>query len=600
MSRYGSFWVDTADDTQKLFDRNLTARILEFTAGLGGWLWLAILSAPVVSAIQLARPYLLKLAVDDAILPGNVEALIVYAAMFMGALTLELGGMFGQLMLLQWVGQRVLVRLRAALYRKVLALDHRYHTKVPTGATLTRLTNDLEAIQELFAAGIVTLVTDVLKLVGIMAIMLWLNVKLALITFAVLPVLYVVSEFFRRRMRQAFRDVRTYVAAINAQLSTTVEGSEDIQAMALGDDLDRRFADTNDKHKRANLDSIFNDAVLFASVEMLSSIVIGCLLWFGGRQYLAEGITLGILIAFVEYVQMFFVPIRDLSAKYAVLQSAFASAEKVFGLLDTQPSLAETDCPQTPSPEGKGKLQDVVFGYRPDQPVLSGVDIDLPPRKFVAIVGPTGHGKSTVVRLLRRFYDVDAGQVTIDDVDVKNMALADIRRRTLAVEQRTHLFQGTVRDNLALTDTFTDAELLAVLDKIGFRAHAQRPQVLADAVSEGGRNLSLGERQLLALARVLIRAPEILVLDEATAHIDSETEAAIYRALRAEHGTRTMIAIAHRLSTIKEADEIVLIRHGKIEERGTHADLIEQSGVYAKLIELHDLEAATLGRGKHA
>ncbi|RMF16486.1 MAG: ABC transporter ATP-binding protein [Candidatus Dadabacteria bacterium] len=595
MTRYGTFWVDTASEDQKLFDLELAKRIFGYTTGLRHWLLVAAISAPLVGGIQLARPWLLKQAVDNAILPGNVEQLILYAGLFLAVLAAELGGMFGQLMLLQWIGQRVLLRLRTALFRKVLSLDQRYFSRVPSGVTLTRLTNDLEAIQELFAAGIVTLVTDVVKLVGIMGVMLWLNARLALITFCVLPLLYVVSEFFRRKLRRAYRNVRQAVAGLNAQLSTTVEDIEDVQGQHLEPDLARRFADVNDRHRRANLDSILNDAVLYASVEMLSSIVIGALIWFGGREYLEGRVTLGVLVAFVEYVQMFFVPIRDLSAKYAVLQSAFASAEKVFGLIDTQPAVTDPENPKSPRPEGRAAMADVHFGYKPDVPVLRGIDFEAPPRGFIAIVGPTGHGKSTIVRLLRREYDVDSGAVLLDGVDIRQLELDDVRRRTLAVSQRTFLFGGNVRDNLALADDFDDDAMCEVLDTVGFRPRTPRPAVLDAVVSEGGRNLSMGERQLLALARVLLRDPEIMILDEATAHIDSETEGSLYRVLRQQHGARTMIAIAHRLSTIREADEILLVRHGRIEERGTHEQLIAQSGVYANLIRLHDLEAAGEG-----
>lgn len=593
MSRYGTFWVDTADEDQKLFDGRLASRVLGFTVGMRRWLALAIISAPIVSGVQLARPYLLKLAVDDAIIPGNADMLLYYAGIFLAVLFFELCGMFGQLMLLQWIGQRVLLRMRAAIYRKVLNLDHNYHTRTPAGVTLTRVTNDLEAIQELFAAGIVTLVTDFLKLAGIMVIMLWINWRLALITFVVLPVLYFVSEFFRRRLRLAYRDVRTFIARVNAQLSLTVDSVEDIQAMRMEPDLSGRFEQVNDGHRRANLASILNDAVLYASVEMLSSIVIGCLLWFGGGMYLGEAITLGVLIAFVEYVQMFFVPIRDLSAKYAVLQSAFASAEKVFGLLDTEINVTDPDQTVIPAPGGAATIRDVSFGYKPEEPVLQDVDIDVPQRRFVALVGPTGHGKSTVMRLLRRFYDPDQGVVDLDATDVRTMPLSQVRLRTLAVEQKTFLFSGTVRDNLQLADEYDDQSLINVLEIVGLQRRAGQDlrAFLDQQVDEGGANLSMGERQLLSLARVLLREPEILVLDEATAHIDSETEAAIYNVLRAQHGARTMIAVAHRLSTIREADEILLIRDGRIEERGTHEELIAQSGLYADLIHLHDLEA---------
>ncbi len=593
MSRYGTFWVDTADQDQTLFDSRLAGRVLGFTTGLRRWLVLALISAPVVSSIQLARPYILKLAVDDAITPGDADALLFYAGIFLAVLFFELVGMFGQLMLLQWIGQRVLLRMRAAIYHKVLKLDHNYHTSTPAGVTLTRVTNDLEAIQELFAAGIVTLVTDFLKLAGIMVIMLWINWRLAIVTFVVLPVLYVVSEFFRRRLRLAYRDVRNYIARVNAQLSLTVDSVEDIQAMGMEPDLGARFHEVNDGHRQANLSSILNDAVLYATVEMLSSVVIGALLWFGGGMYLGEAITLGVLIAFVEYVQMFFVPIRDLSAKYAVLQSAFASAEKVFGLLDTDPRVDEPDEPVRPERKGSAGVHNVSFGYKQDEPVLSDVNIQVPERRFIALVGPTGHGKSTVMRLLRRFYDPDQGQIDLDQTDVRDMPLDDVRLRTLAVEQKTFLFSGTVRENLVLTDQFDDEQLIGVLEIVGLanRAGQDLRRFLDQEVEEGGANLSMGERQLLSLARVLLREPDILVLDEATAHIDSDTEAAIYNVLRAQHGARTMIAVAHRLSTIREADEIILIRDGRIAERGTHDELIEQSGFYADLIQLHDLEA---------
>lgn len=595
MSRYGSFAVDTADEEQKLFDRRLAARILTFTAGMRGWVVLALVSAPLLSAIQLARPYIMKLAVDEAILPGDSGLLIRYAALFLAVLVGELGGMFGQLMLLTWIGQRVLVRLREALYRKVLRLDHDYFHNHATGTTLTRLTNDLESIQELFAAGIVTLVTDVLKLVGIMAVMLWLNWRLALVTFAVLPLLYLVSDWFRRRLRHAYRRVRNSIAAVNAQLATTVDGIEDVQALSLETELGERFEGANDRHRRANLESIMNDSMLYAVVEMLASWVIAGLIWFGGGEFVRGAVTLGVLVAFIEYVQMFFVPIRDLSSKYAVLQSAFASAEKVFGLLDRPIDVDDPEGAEAPAAEGRADFRGVTFGYDPARPVVREIDFRVEPRKFVAIVGPTGHGKSTLLRLLRRFYDADQGAVEVDGRDVRAWPLGALRRRTLAVDQRSFLFAGTVRDNLRLADEIDDAELTDALGRAGFAERHDLRALLDRPVQEGGRNLSQGERQLIALARVLCRRPEILVLDEATAHIDSATEGSIYQALRREHGERTMFAIAHRLSTIREADEILVVRHGVIEERGTHDQLVAAGGTYAQLIRLHDLDAGEEG-----
>lgn len=587
------FWVDTAEGEQKLFDSELLRRILGFTYGMRPWVILALLTAPLLSVVQLARPYVLKLAVDNAIVPGDLAQLWVYVGMFLLVLGAELGGMFAQLILLQWIGQTVLLRLRAALYRKVLRLDHGFYHRTPTGTILTRLTNDLEAIQELFASGIVTLITDVVKLVGIMGVMLWMNWRLALITFGVLPILYAVSDFFRRRLRVFYREVRKYVAHVNAQLSLTVDGIEDLQAMHMEDDLRDRFSEVNDGHRQANLNSIFNDAVLYASVEMLSSIVIGGLIWFGAGQYLEGTVTLGVLIAFIEYVQMFFVPIRDLSAKYAVLQSAFASSEKVFSVLDEEPRIELAERPIRPEREGRVVADGVDFAYEPKNPVLREVSFRAPAKSFLAVVGPTGHGKSTIGRLVRRYYDVDAGSIAVDDHDVRDWDLASLRRRTLAVEQRTFLFAGSVRENLCLTDGYTDDQLLAALDQVGLkdRWHADSADALAMAIDEGGRNLSLGEQQLLALARVLLRDPEIMLLDEATAHIDSATEAALYRTLRREHGARTMIVVAHRLSTIREADEILLVRHGRIEARGRHEELMERSSVYADLVRLNTLES---------
>jgi ATP-binding cassette subfamily B protein len=592
MSRFGSFAVDTAGDQQRLFDRGLAARILTYTTDMRGWVALALVSAPLLSAVQLARPYIMKLAVDDAILPGDAGLLLRYTALFLAVLLGELAGMYGQLMLLTWMGQRVLVRLREALFRKVLRLDHGYFGSHATGTTLTRLTNDLESIQELFAAGIVTLVTDILKLVGIMGVMLWLNWRLALITFAVLPVLYVISNWFRSRLRLAYRHVRNAVAAVNAQLATTVDGIEDVQALSLEADLEARFAGANDRHRRANLDSIMNDSLLYATVEMLASWVIAGLIWFGGGEAVRGAVTLGVLVAFIEYVQMFFVPIRDLSSKYAVLQSAFASAEKVFGLLDRPIAVEEPPAAVAPTPGGELRFAGVTFGYDPERPVLRDIDFAVPPRGFVAVVGPTGHGKSTILRLLRRYWDVDAGCVELDGADVRTWPLGELRRRTLAVDQRSTLFAGTVRENLLLGETIADDVLLDALRRSGFDRLPDPTAFLDRAVQEGGRNLSQGERQLLALARVLCRDPEVLVLDEATAHIDSATEGTIYQALRGERGRRTLLAIAHRLSTIREADQILVVRHGRIEERGTHDELIAAGGTYANLIRLHDLDAA--------
>lgn len=582
----------------KAYDAELIRRIWTYVRPYRLQLLLAFVFIPIVTGATLAQPFLLKVAIDDYIAPGRMEGLAMVGLAFVGMLALQTLATFGQMYILQYVGVRSMNDLRMHVFRHTQRLPQAYFDKTPLGRVMTRMTSDVENITEMFASGVVTMLADMVLLTGIVAVMFWIDWRLALIAMAAVPLLAVIVNVFRKKAREAFRLTRLYVARINSYLQENLSGMAVVQSFVRERENSRRFEKLNADFRDAYFDAIKYDAMLYSVVEMIGSICIAVIVWYAAGSIIAGVLTFGVLVAFIEYIQKFFVPIRDLAAKYTVMQSAMASAERVFSLLDTDtgPGDPEARLPDEPAFDGAIVLDDVCFAYREGEPVLDGVSLTVRKGERVALVGATGSGKSTIIRLLTRMYelgdDPGAGRIEIDGRDIREIDPRALRRLFSVVLQDAFLFRGTLASNVSLDEPSIDeseVELAAKRVRLDVVAK-RRPEGFDAEVGERGANLSSGERQIVAFARALVRKPEVLVLDEATANVDSETEALIQEGVEELIRDRTAIVIAHRLSTIERVDRVVVLHHGRVVEEGTHEELLSADGHYARL---YDLQYAT-------
>lgn len=583
----------------KAYDARLLRRLWPY---LKGYVWgvvVALLLMPAASVLQVWQPRLLKKIIDDGIGRNDV-GLVHRTATLLGALMLsEYVVRFALGYLLQVAGQGTMYDLRRDVFAFLQRQRMAFFDRQPIGRLVTRVTNDVDALGELFASGAITAIGDFVTLAAIIASMLAFSVKLSLYTFIAVPPLVLAVDYIRRRAREAFRAIRTKTARMNAYLNEQVVGVQVVQAYGQEARCQTEFREINTAYKEGNLQSIRYDALLFAVVEMFASVCTATLLFVGARSLGlgAPAATIGELVAFVYYIQRFFEPLRDLSSKFTVMQSAMAGAERIFGLLDKpEPDAPERARSAVERVEGSPAVtfRGVEFRYKPEgRPTLSDVSFEVERGQTVALVGATGAGKTTVVSVLQRLYEITAGEVLIDGVDVRDLPREKLRRRFVVVPQDAVLFPGTVLANIALGDDKPDeAKAQRVADSIGLGAMlSRRGEGLATVISDRGSDLSVGERQLIALGRALYRDPEILVLDEATSSMDSESEAVVQGAIAEALRGRTAIVIAHRLSTIRRADQILVFHRGTIVERGTHESLLEDGGVYAKLHRLQFAEA---------
>ena len=573
----------------KAYDGRLLARFARYVVPYRLTVGAVLLVLPLSAACRLAQPLVLKYAIDQAIVPGRLELLTGPAVLFLALLGLE--GLLTWLEVygLQSVGQRVMHDLRNELFQHLVRLPTRWFDRSATGATVTRLTSDVEALGEMFAAGIVTIVGDLLLLAGIVAAMLWLAPGLSAITFTVLPPLVAVAWLFRRKMRQSFREVRARLGAMNGQLAEVIGGMTVVQAFGRERDEAQRFSRLNAAHRDANMPVITWDASLYAVVEMFSGVAIALIVWYGGGQIVQGALTFGTLVAFIQYIEKFFGPIRDLSAKYGVMQGAMAALERIFSLLD-EPVEGDAPCPSnasvTPTRDNGPLIEfrQVAFAYRSDEPALSDFSLTLRRGERVALVGESGAGKTTVVRLLERQYEVTDGAILLEGVDIRCLTPAELRRRTAVVMQDPALFVGSIAFNISLGDPLALQRMQLAAETVGAdRFIEQLPDRYETLLTERGSNLSAGERQLLSFARAVAFDPELLVLDEATASVDSESERLIQEGVQRLLAGRTALVIAHRLSTVRDADRIVVLRRGQVVEQGGHTELMAAGGEYARL-----------------
>jgi ATP-binding cassette subfamily B protein len=581
----------------RAYDARLMRRIWGVTRPHSVLLLLSLLVFPLGAALELLQPYLVKVAVDDHILAGDLGGLGRVALAFLGALAALYALRVAQAWLLQAAGQRVMHDLRNALFAHLQRMDARFFDRNPVGRLMTRVLNDVEAINELFTSGVVSIFGDVLILLGVVVILLGMNWRLALVTFAMVPLLVAVAVFFRIRAREAYRRVRAELSRLNGFLQESLSGMSVIQLFVREEPERARFEALNGALRRAHFRSTFHDAFLYASVEAIGSGAVALLVWYGGGEVVQDALTFGALVAFIEYTNRFFLPIRDLGAKYAVMQAAMVAAERVFGLLDTEPGVAgpAPGAAAAAGPRGGAggacavEFRNVWFAYEGERWVLRDCSFTVARGEQVALVGPTGEGKTTVARLMTRAYDVARGQVLVDGRDVREWDLHALRRHVGVVPQEVFLFAGSVRQNLALglDGAVAPAEIARAVEAASAaRLLESLPGGLDAVVRERGANLSQGQRQLLAIARALLYNPRVLALDEATSSVDPESEIAIRDGLRRLLEGRTSVIIAHRLSTIKLADRILVIHNGAVQESGRHAELLARGGYYAHLCEL--------------
>ncbi|MDG1754023.1 MAG: ABC transporter ATP-binding protein [Rhodothermales bacterium] len=594
-----------SEEKKKGLDGRLLRRIISYLEPYKIWVGVAFITVLVVAFLGPLRPKLVQITIDQDIVTGDLEGLRNMIMLLFGILVAEGLLSFVNAYLTQWIGQQAIYDLRTKLYRHIQRQSLRFFDTTPIGRLITRVTSDVESLSQVLSAGVVTILGDLFKLIFISWFMFSLNWELALLTLAVMPLMVYATFWFKRKVRVAYRETRTQVARLNSFLQEHISGMKIVQLFGREEEEMNRFKAINDEHRQAHIRTIFYYALFFPLVDLVATIALGLVIWFGGLNAMQGTLTLGVLIAFIQYARQFFEPIRNLSDQFNTLQSAMAGAERIFDLLDSDSSIPEEESPvDFKSVDGRIEFRNVWFSYDPkidsedDEAdwILRDVSFSVNPGQSLAIVGATGAGKSTVINLLLRFYDIQRGSILVDGVDITSISLADLRSHIGLVLQDVFLFSGTIRDNITLrNDEITDERMKRAAASIGASAFIERFSAQYDyEVRERGMSLSHGQRQLLSFVRALVYAPRILVLDEATSSVDTETEEAIQNALERLMKDRTSVAIAHRLSTIQHADKILVMHRGQVRESGSHQELISQDGLYRKLYELQYQEQKAL------
>ncbi len=577
------------EDAGQLFDQRVVVRMLAYLKPYGRYMTIATVLMLIATGMTLLVPYLVKIAIDEHIAQSNTAGLIRVASYIGGAFVLLYVASAGQRYLLGWVGQRVLANMREHMFRHLQALPLAYHDTHIVGVTVSRVMNDVAVINDLLSQGLVTLIGDLLVLLGIIIVMLSMSPRLALITFTVLPLMVLVTVLFSRRAKVAFRRTRSSVAAVVGDLAEGIAGMRVIQAFAQEEVAQARFDEINESNKTAHVDAMSLSFIFLPSIEFMGMLATAVVLWFGGVAVSRGGVTLGVLVAFLAYVTRFFQPIQELSQLYTTMQSAMAGGAEVLRLIDTEPTVADApDAIEMPRVRGEVELKDVSFRYRPETPeVLHNINLHIAAGQTVALVGPTGAGKSSIANLIARFYDATEGEVLIDGMDVQSVQQQSLRAQTGIVSQDPFLFSGTIGENIRFGNAAAAETAVIAAAKMA-NAHefiAALPDGYETQILEGGVNISLGQRQLICIARAVLADPRLLILDEATANVDTLTEALIQEALERLLQGRTAIVIAHRLSTIRRADLICVVQDGRLVEQGVHEALLAQKGLYRELYE---------------
>jgi len=585
----------------KAYDGRLLKRLWVYISPHRQLVWVSLVLLPVLAGIEVIQPLVVKYGIDHNLSQRKIEGLAWVALAFAVTLVAHTLIQYLYLYILNITGQRAMRDLRRAMFKHLQRLPTRFFDRNPIGRIMTRLTNDVEALNEMFSSGLVSLVGDFVKMVAIVVVMLSVNLRLSLVTFSIVPLLFLLAWVFRMRMRDAYRAIRVKIARINSSLQESLSGMPIVQLYVREDHNLKEFRAVNAEHRDANYLSIKYDAMLFAMVEAAGRLTIALVIWYGaGLVYtrllgektpgmLEAGITIGTLYAFIDWIGKFFEPIRDLSAKYTVMQAAMAASERIFQLLDRP---VEIDDPARPARldrvRGEIEFRNVTFAYNPGDDVLHDVSFVVKPGEKIALVGHTGAGKTSIIKLLARFYEPQSGRILLDGTDIRDLRLHDLRRHIGIVLQDVFVFSGDIDYNIRMDNPAIPPERAreAARHVNADRFIKHLPNGYHEEIRERGGNLSVGQRQLLSFARALAYDPEILVLDEATSSVDTETEVLIQDAVRKLMLGRTSIVIAHRLSTIRDVDRIIVLHKGRVREVGTHAELLSERGVYYKLYQL--------------
>lgn len=573
----------------KAYDASLMKRLLQYAKPYKKYIVLAILLNIIVAALGPIRPFLTQIAVDNDIKNGNFHGLMVISIALFGLLILQSIIQYVLTYYTQYLGQRIILDLRSKLFRHTQMLALKFFDKTPIGRTVTRVTNDVESLNELFSSGIIMVFSDVFIIIWILGFMFYMDVKLSLVTLSVLPVLIYGTFLFRKKVRESYRDVRLYLARLNSYMQEHITGMNVVHIFRKEKVELNTFSKINNDYRIANVKSIFYYAVFFPTVELLSSIAIGLIVWYGGGEILHNTLSIGVLFAFIQYTEMFFRPIRDLSEKYNIMQTAMASSERIFQLLDDKTFVKNKDNAENlENVKGEIEFKNVSFAYNDGDTVLKNISFKINPGETVAFVGHTGAGKTSIISLLTRFYDIDKGEILIDGKNIKEINKRDIRKYISIVLQDVFLFSGTIRSNINMGSShISDEKMLEAARLVGADKFIQNlPGKYDEIVKERGATLSVGQKQLISFARALAFNPAILILDEATSSIDTETEQLIQTAIQKLLFGRTAIVIAHRLSTIQNADKIIVLHKGEIKETGSHQELLTKKGIYYKLYQL--------------
>ncbi|PLX31799.1 MAG: antibiotic ABC transporter ATP-binding protein [Ignavibacteria bacterium] len=574
----------------KAYDSRLMKRLLQYARPYSSYVVGAILLTIFISALSPLRPYLTKLAIDDYIALGDEDGLLLIALLLLGTLLLQGFAQYFMMYFTQWIGQRIIVDVRMQIFTRMQKLALRFFDRNPVGRLVTRVTNDVEVLNEMFSSGLVTVFADIFILLWIVIFMLSINWQLALVTFSVLPALVYGTFLFRRKVRETYRDVRLQLARLNSFTQERVSGMMTVQLFGREKKETDAFAGINRKHRDANIRSVFYYALFYPSVDFISSLAVALIIWYAGGEILAGILTVGTMISFIQYTEMFFRPIRDLSEKYNVMQTAMASSERIFKLLDDQ-----TIIPDPPGERARPlpsvetiRFENVSFAYNEADWVLRDVSFEIPKGQTVAIVGATGSGKTTIINLLCRFYDIQKGHITIGGTDLRDIPTTELRKHIGIVLQDVFLFSGSIHNNITLGDSSISREHVEKVSQlVGVDRFIERlPERYDSRIRERGGSLSVGQKQLLAFARALAYDPQLLVLDEATSSVDTESEMLIQEAITKMLKGRTSVVIAHRLSTIQNADTILVMHKGQIREQGNHQELLAMRGIYYRLYQL--------------
>ena len=582
----------------KIFDLNLFSKLMAFVKPFKGTYYFVLVAAILLSIFSTVTPYLLKITVDDYIRPKNYEGMLLFVGFMLGALLLEVIFQFLFVFYANWLGQKVIRDLRVQLFNKIIFFKMSYFDKTAVGRLVTRAVSDIETIASIFSQGLFMIIADLLKMVLVIGVMIYVDWRLTLIVFSILPIILYATRLFQKSMKKAFEEVRLQVANLNSFVQERLSGMKIVQIFHREKIEYDQFVAINEKHKKAWLKTVWFNSIFFPVAEISSSVTIGLLVWYGGLNVISGGgVSLGTIFLFIQMSQMLFRPLRQIADKFNTLQMGMVAADRIFKILETESSIENTGTKSPETLEGAISFDQLHFSYVQGEEVLHGISLDIKAGETVAIVGATGAGKSTIINLLSRFYEYETGDITIDSISIKDFELNALRKHVAVVLQDVFLFADSLFNNITLFDPEISREDVAdAAKKIGVHDFIESlPGGYDYNVKERGVMLSSGQRQLIAFLRAYITQPAILVLDEATSSVDSYTEEVIQKAIDTLTEGKTSIVIAHRLATVKNADRIIVMDQGNIVEQGTHEELLKVSnGYYAKLYEVQFAEELML------